>query len=611
MEDSSDEARSKKRKAGEAAPPPAKRAPAAEPPTCPICVEPFTKQQRAPAACPYCAAACCRACLATYLLGAGAEPACMQPGCKRPWTREFVDSATTAAFRAGPLKAYREQLCFDRERARLPATQADAERYVAGKRASAAANAALSAAAALVAAHPLSVALAAARAAQKQTAAEFRAAKWAYNAASKAHDPSAAAKWAAYHAAYRADGAAIAACAAAEDTAANDADMCVLRAHERNCRRAAAAARRPVTTLGADAAAANGPAASKRTFVRACPSEGCRGFLDTNWVCGLCRASVCRSCHEVLATAAKGHECEPDRVATAALIVQSTRPCPGCGALVSKVSGCDQIWCTQCHTAFSWATGQRETGVVHNPHYYEWLRREAGPGNAIPRAAGDDGGGGCGAERRLPDWLDLWARAPADLLQRRTAPAAAPAAWLVLQRAHAAIGHVGFQLQLGNRYGAVGAADNRDLRVRYLAAELDEAGLRAALQRREKARYRATALRHVAETFVAAGRDVVLALAASAPGGEPLRTPDVVAAVRQLEALRAYTNDCFADVAARFGCELRGVDWWRPDPGGTVASGEALQKREGERRGEDAAARAAARTWMAAGAKTDPPPCAT
>ena len=30
---------------------------------------------------------------------------------------------------------------------------------------------------------------------------------------------------------------------------------------------------------------------------------------------------------------------------------------------------------SQCHTTFDWNTGEIETGVVHNPHYYEFHRR--------------------------------------------------------------------------------------------------------------------------------------------------------------------------------------------------------------------------------------------
>lgn len=45
---------------------------------------------------------------------------------------------------------------------------------------------------------------------------------------------------------------------------------------------------------------------------------------------------------------------------------------------------CSQIWCTICHTAFDWKTGEIEKKRIHNPHYYEYLRKIS-PNGEIPR----------------------------------------------------------------------------------------------------------------------------------------------------------------------------------------------------------------------------------
>jgi hypothetical protein len=102
----------------------------------------------------------------------------------------------------------------------------------------------------------------------------------------------------------------------------------------------------------------------------ACPVDNCRGFLDEEWKCGLCAVDVCPSCRIPVTGA---HSCNSDDVESAKTIDRDTRPCPKCSAGIYKLDGCDQMWCTQCHTAFSWTTGAIETNI-HNPHYYEWMR---------------------------------------------------------------------------------------------------------------------------------------------------------------------------------------------------------------------------------------------
>jgi hypothetical protein len=123
-------------------------------------------------------------------------------------------------------------------------------------------------------------------------------------------------------------------------------------------------------------------------FICACPAENCRGFLSTQWKCGLCDLWTCPDCLVVKGPAQQNdsHICNPDNVASVKMLAKDSKPCPKCATGIFKIDGCDQMWCTMCHTAFSWNTGEIETRMIHNPHFFEYQRKQ----NAIlPRAIGD------------------------------------------------------------------------------------------------------------------------------------------------------------------------------------------------------------------------------
>jgi hypothetical protein len=109
------------------------------------------------------------------------------------------------------------------------------------------------------------------------------------------------------------------------------------------------------------------------TLLCPCPADSCRGFVMRNdHTCGVCSQTVCKHC---LALNSDEHVCDESDIQSAKLILKSSKPCPKCAARIHKIDGCDQMWCTQCQTSFSWTTGQEIVGrVIHNPHYYEWLR---------------------------------------------------------------------------------------------------------------------------------------------------------------------------------------------------------------------------------------------
>ena len=53
-------------------------------------------------------------------------PRCINTDCNRGWERNFLDGEMTSTFRLKTYKEHREKVLADREKAKLPATQADA-----------------------------------------------------------------------------------------------------------------------------------------------------------------------------------------------------------------------------------------------------------------------------------------------------------------------------------------------------------------------------------------------------------------------------------------------------------------------------------------------------
>ena len=125
----------------------------------------------------------------------------------------------------------------------------------------------------------------------------------------------------------------------------------------------------------------------RRVFIKPCPAEECRGFLSTQWKCGICEVFVCPKCHEIIGHNANvpnedgvilkdTHECDEDAVKTAEMLKKDSKGCPKCGVMIFKIHGCDQMWCTSCNTAFSWNTLKiLVNNAIHNPHYFEFMRR--------------------------------------------------------------------------------------------------------------------------------------------------------------------------------------------------------------------------------------------
>lgn len=127
----------------------------------------------------------------------------------------------------------------------------------------------------------------------------------------------------------------------------------------------------------------------KSQFIKKCLDNKCRGFLSTQWKCGLCNKNFCKDCH---ALKYSSHECDENEKATVALIKTDSKPCPQCGAMIHRYTGCSQVWTPCCKIAFNWKTGLIEKGRIHSPEYYDYIRRTNN--GVVPREVGDEPCGG-------------------------------------------------------------------------------------------------------------------------------------------------------------------------------------------------------------------------
>jgi hypothetical protein len=204
--------------------------------------------------------------------------------------------------------------------------------------------------------------------------------------------------------------------------------------------------------------------------------------------------------------------------------------------LIHKIEGCDQMFCVQCHTAFSWRTGQavRAGTVIHNPHYYEFIRRRDGE---VPRAPGDVPCGG------LPGSWEV-----ERTLRRLQASDHDHAMVLNFHRLARHIENVELP-RLANMFDA---NDNTDLRLQYLINRISRDVMKTKLVQREKKRDKELAKRHIYEMVCATVGDMCRRLTNGDEGDAGL----VSIVVGELHALRTYTNSCLKLVEKRFSCNV-------------------------------------------------------
>jgi len=576
-------------------------------PICGICDEKINKTTHALISCMYCHFDACLLCCKTYILNESIVK-CMNTECGKEWTRKFIRDVFPLSFITGQLKDHKENVLFQREQALLPATQPIIEARNECKR----------------------------------------------------------------------------------------IDILIS-----NKEKERSAITREINHLIEEKRMIkmNPTRNKKASFIRACPDENCRGFLSTQWKCGICEKWTCSDCHIIKGyTRDAEHTCNPDDVATATLLANDTKPCPKCGEGIFKIDGCfgkdipillwdgyikqsqfiergdilvgddgtnryvyetvsgeddlyeikqnngmtyivnsqhtlvlysfvcevvdkthikdymttnykivemtvseylklsndesekymgykvknhyrdielmkiqvkhigrgkyygwktdnnkrfllkdytvvhncDQMWCTNCRTAFSWRTGQIEN-VVHNPHYYEYLRRTNG--GEIPRNEGDIVCGRGNLDHNLYDRISRRLRLSYEnvSITRR-----------IITKLDNIIRntiHLTYVIR-GNRQQNEYEQRNQNLRVAYLSNELSEEAFKLTLQRDDKKHHKKIEINNVYDIIINTVTDIMFRFADYLDNPQQMSSKSFdTEMLNEIDGIIEYSNECLNDIS--------------------------------------------------------------
>ena len=264
---------------------------------------------------------------------------------------------------------------------------------------------------------------------------------------------------------------------------------------------------------------------SRREFIRHCPNGDCRGFLNITLKCNICEMWACGDCREVKgSTRNSEHVCKEEIIASVKQLEKDTKPCPKCASSIFKIDGCNQIWCYNCHTAFDWKTLKIETGTIHSPEYFDYLRRS---GKEIPRTEGDIP---CG--RELSNYF----------ISRNSNIFTKKDMYIIRSVIH--IREVDLR-----RFNPGNIEDrNRDIRIKYMMKEIDKDKLKILLQKREKEIQKKIEVSNLLKMYIQSITDIFYRFK------EDYKNKNEY--YNEIKNLVNYTNKYFEQISKSYNCKV-------------------------------------------------------
>lgn len=139
---------------------------------------------------------------------------------------------------------------------------------------------------------------------------------------------------------------------------------------------------------------------------------------------------------------------------------------------------CSQMWCTQCQTAFDWRTGKIETGIIHNPHYWEYVRKLGQEDREVNRMFGNG--------NNQEENVDMCNFRFEDLLRNRNFTKNINYVSADILEMFRLVNHTSRYEKSKYESNLEDPKTNEDIRMRYLSKEIDEMYLKSMIQRRYK-----------------------------------------------------------------------------------------------------------------------------
>lgn len=274
----------------------------------------------------------------------------------------------------------------------------------------------------------------------------------------------------------------------------------------------------------------------QRFTIRRCVRISCRGYLNNDWSCGLCETRCCSDCFFEMDST---HVCKPENIETARLLEKDSKPCPNCSSVIFKIEGCDQMYCTQCKTPFSWNTGKIENGTIHNPHHFEELRR-AGNIDRNPLEVR------CGREidnhfinglRKFQESLSFYYNDHALSIFMSMATNLVRIRRIDLQK----------YVNVTN--------DNSDLRIRYLMSEISDEQFKFILQKRDKENRKSKKLTTILNMYIDCSTEIFYRIINHAKDKNFNSNTTYFNPLLEFQSLIDYTNKCLEDVTRLYKCK--------------------------------------------------------